>query len=84
MSMSWSERAARRGAGVVFFRPPEAAQRDRAWHMVDTHLGLRRVQWRPGIDVWHGADGERWTAFSAHELHWKYVSIALDQTGGRP
>jgi hypothetical protein len=78
-----SERAARRGAGIVLFQPPEAAVRERAWHMVETHLGLRRLQWRPGIDVWRGEEsGERWTAEFGGQYRWKYVSIALDQTGG--
>jgi len=83
ISQSWSERAARRGAGVVLFRPPEAALRERAWHVIETHLGLRRLQWRPGIEVWHGDVGERWTAEFAGEHHWKYAGIALDQSGGR-
>lgn len=83
-SQSWSDRAMRRGAGAVFFRPPEANMRDRIWHMVDTHQGLKRVQWRPGIDVWHGVDGERWTAETAYDLNWRWVAVAMDQSGGRP
>jgi hypothetical protein len=81
--LSWRERARRRGAGVALFRPPEAELRERRWHVIDTHLGRRRMQWRPGIDVWHNAEGQRWTAESAAEFGWHYVGVAPDQSGGR-
>ena len=78
------DRAARLGAGVQHFRPPENMIGTRAWHQVDTHMGRRRVQWRPGIEVWHGDIGERWTSEAAHALNWTYVSLSLDQSGGVP
>jgi hypothetical protein len=82
--MSPQARAERRARHGVFV-PPEPERPFRAWHIVDTHLGRRRLQWRPGIDVWHGEDpGERWTAETAYDRRWVYVSVALDQTGGKP
>ena len=80
---SGSERAARRGAGVQFFRPPGEAVRERAWHRVETHIGPQRLQWQPGIDVWRGPEGERWTAEFGHAQGWRYVGRADDQSGGR-
>jgi hypothetical protein len=70
--LTGAERARRRGAGVVFFRPP-AESRVPSWHIVQTHLGERRLQWRPGIDVWYGDDKRRWTAEFAGEAKWRYV-----------
>jgi hypothetical protein len=80
--MSGQERAARRSRYGTF-EPPNPTER--AWHIVDTHLGRRRVQWRPGIEVWHGEDpSERWTSETAYRGRWVYVAPALDQTGGKP
>jgi hypothetical protein len=80
--MSPQERAARR-ARYGTFAPPDRSVR--AWHIVDTHLGTKRVQWRPGIEVWHGEEsGERWTAETAYDRRWVYVAPSLDQSGGRP
>jgi hypothetical protein len=81
---SWSHRAFLRGVGMNFFCPPDDEKGHRHWHMVDGHLGLMRVQWRPGIDVWRGAEGERWTAEFAFANHWKYIGLAEDQSGGVP
>lgn len=84
MTMSWSARARQRGAGVKLFRPPEAQASDRRWHVVEDQLGGRmRLQWRPGIDVWHGEEGERWTAETASQLGWTYVGLSDNQVGGR-
>ncbi len=79
-NQSWSERAQRRGAGASFFRPPERLKNEMLWHVVDTHLGRLRLQWRPGIDCWHGEEGERWTAEFGAELAWTYVGLSDRQT----
>lgn len=83
-----ADRAARRGANVVLFRPPSAGTIDvRQWHWIDTHLGRKRLRWNPGIEVWTGEDHERWTAEFAGESGWKWVGIAENQftpKGRRP
>jgi hypothetical protein len=72
-----ADRAFRRGAGVVLFRPPGHLLTVCQRHIIETHLGRRRLLWRPGVEVWNGEDTERWTSEFAREHHWKYVAIAL-------
>jgi hypothetical protein len=72
--LSWTERARRRGAGMVIFRPPAPHHTELAWHRVQTHFGERVLQFRPGIDVWKDADGQRWTAELAGELKWQWLA----------
>jgi hypothetical protein len=83
-NQSWTDRAFTRGAGMEFFTPPLEQKTHRRWHVVETHVGLRRVQWRPGIERWHGEAGESWTAESCHRLGWTYVEVAANQRGGLP
>ena len=60
------------------FRPPDAGLR--AWHIIETHQGRRRLLWRPGTEIWHAEDrAERWTSETAYERRWAYICIALDQ-----
>jgi hypothetical protein len=79
-----ADRAARRGAGVVLFRPPEDQLSVKRWHTIDTHLGRRRLLWQPGIDVWRGEYHERWTAQFGGEYGWIYVGVADNQVNVRP
>jgi hypothetical protein len=79
LSAYWQDgrdRAARRGAGIVMFRPPEAEMRLQNWHHVSTHEGEKVLQWRPGIEIWKDRDGLRWTAESAGSRHWTYLGLA--------
>jgi hypothetical protein len=79
------DRAFRRGGGGIrCFRPPADQLWELRWHSVETHVGLQRVQWRPGIDVWHDEVGGRWTSERAQTLKWRYVGVAEDQSGGLP
>jgi hypothetical protein len=75
--MSWSARAARRGAGTRLFHPPGEAELHEGWHQVETHIGPLRLHWRPGTATWHSAEGMRWTDASAAEFHWKYVGAEV-------
>jgi hypothetical protein len=74
--MSWTQRQRQRGANMVLFRPPAELVPFVLWHDVNTHLGPKRLQWRPGIDVWKDDDGNRWTAEYAGDMHWTYVRLA--------
>lgn len=79
---SWSERISRRTPDASF-RPPDNQVCVRRWHMIETHKGAQRMEWRAGIFVWHDVDGERWTDVTAHQLGWRYIGIAGDQSGGK-
>jgi hypothetical protein len=81
---SWTERAFIRTGGDPVFSPPEDQRQHRRWHMIGTHRGTERMQWRAGIWVWHDAEGQRWTDRTAAELGWRYVCVADDQSGGEP
>jgi hypothetical protein len=70
------ERASRRGAGMVLFQPPATELRFDRWHVVETHEGVKTLQWKPGISIWRDQDGLRWTAESAGARGWKYVGPA--------
>jgi hypothetical protein len=74
--MSWSRRAAQRGAGTVLMRPPPEHLAERRWHRVMTHLGERALQWQPGIEIWRGLEAERWTAEAAGDYGWQWLGLA--------
>jgi hypothetical protein len=74
--MSWTARAARRGAGAVFLRPPVEHLRDRKWHVLDTPQGRKRFQWRPGIDVWLDEADARWTSEACGKMGFEYVGVS--------
>jgi hypothetical protein len=79
MSAYWQDgrdRAARRGAGIVMFRPPQDQVHLLNWHQILTHDGEKTLQWRPGIEIWKDAEGLRWTAESAGSKNWRYLRIA--------
>jgi hypothetical protein len=78
MAMSWSARAARRGAGMTLFLPPGEAARKPDWHWIATHLGEKCLEFRPGIDIWRDAFGQRWTCEFAAEQGWTYLRVATD------
>lgn len=71
--MSWTARAQQRRQAEVF-RPLGDAGLSEGWHLIETHIPhLVMLQWRPGTETWHCADGQRWTAECAHELGWRYI-----------
>jgi hypothetical protein len=77
--MSAAARAARRG-GRIFTPPDPSAD---GWHEVQTHMGVKTLQWRAGIEVWRDAMGQRWTAELAGDLVWRYIGPA-DLGGENP
>lgn len=80
--LPWKERAKRHRQEQMVFRPPGVFISLLLWHIVDTHRGRKRLQWRPGIGVWKDEDGARWTEEAAGELRWQYVNPAEDAPDG--
>lgn len=65
---------------IVLFRPPADLVAYTLWHDIETHMGRMRLLWRPGIDLWKAADGQRWTAEFAGAERWKWIGLADELT----
>jgi hypothetical protein len=70
---SWTDRARMRGDGLPIVRPGPEWRGHEAWHvLIDEKGDQRAMRWRPGLECWFDAHGNRVNAEDAGKRGWSY------------